>query len=246
MNNDNILIKIVSTFNEGIFSNTDYDMKVSDAVSKALSYGGYDVSDCRFKVKNISGNLDMCFIYDEVNTDEDTHQVIAVDDARGTRIMVVIFVNELLSYLRRIKPSDSHPYCYKIYDGSGNFLGYAKKYTVKDNKMIIKPEDFDRKLPKNRAYQVPTNKEYINELSRVFEDIVNMVKPNTPFKTILTRVYDVAPSTMALYSHKVTIGDVTYGDFRSDSIAKAVVDMINNYDLLELLDGKILEAYDGY
>lgn len=237
MNKDNILIKIVSAFNEGIFSNTEYEMKVSEMVSRVLSYGGYNASDCRFKVKNISGNLDMCFIYDDVNT-EKVNDVINVDDARGTRVMVVIFVNNLLNKLRRVKPNQYHLFCYKIYDGSNNFLGYAKKYEVKDCKVIIQQEDFDRKLPKNRAYQLPSNKEYIFDLSDIFECIVDMVKPSAPSGSIVARIYHMAPTIMALYSHKITIGGPSYDDYSNNSI----VDMVNNYDLLDLLDGKILEA----
>jgi len=237
MNKDNMLIKIISTFNEGIFSNVEYEMKVSDMVSKALSYGGYDVSNCRFRFKNLFGNLDMCFIYDEVDTDI-SYEMVNVDDSTGTRVIFVIFVTNLLNHLRRLKPTPSHPYCYKIYDGSNNFLGYAKDYDIKDGKVSIKPEDFDRKVPKNRAYQLPTNEKYISELSRIFRFIVDMIKPNAPIGTITERIYDQAPIVMALYSHKVTISDPIHGDY---SGSERIVDMVNRYDLMELLDGKILE-----
>lgn len=235
MNNDNILIKILSTFNEGIFRNTDYDMKVSELVNKTLSYGGYDVSDCRFKVLTLSGNLDMCFIYDEVNTDR-TKEVINVDDTRGTRIIVVIFVNNLLNNLRRLKPTETYRHCYKIYDNSNNFLGFAKHYEVIDGEVFIKEEDFDRELPKNRVYKIPCNRDYIMELISIFKIIVDMIKPNVPSNTITGRIYNIAPIVMALYSHKVTIGDLIYDDY----MIRDYIDMINDCDLLEILDGKML------
>lgn len=239
MNNDNILIKIVSTFNECIFSNTDYDMKVSDMVSRVLSYGGYNVSDCRFKVKNLSGNLDMCFIYDEVNTSK-TQEVINVDDARGTRVIVVIFVNNLLNKLRKVRPTDEHPYCYKIYNASGTFLGFAKKYEIKNDKVMIKREDFDRKIPKgSHQYKIPCNDEYIKCVNNIFVTILNMIKPLSPAGTITSLIYSLAPMVMALYSHKVTIGDPTYYEYDFNT---NLVDMVNQYDLLKLLDGKIIEA----
>lgn len=241
MNNDNMLAKIITTFNEGIFSDNDSGMKVSSMVSDALAYGGYDVSDCTFKIKNVSGNLDMCFIFGEVDNSTKVADIIGVDDARGTRIIEVIFVNNLLETLEKLKPSDTYKYQYKITDAYGKFVGFASDFSIDGNYAKVKKKDFDRKVDSTDVkYQIPSNRRYIDRLIYIFRIIIDLVRPYLPTESVLGRIYAHAAEVLALYSHNVTIGPVT--KYECDNVK--LLDIIKNNDLGDILDGKVLEAFD--
>lgn len=234
---------ILETINGGIFRQSRSIRKVTEYMSGIYrDIYDIDISDCTRYECNLFGNLDAIFIYGKVSgSDKIFFDMIEI----AGKVCAVIFVDNLLLYLNRLKKSDTYQYIYKFdygrYDDSK--IGYAKDFTKSDvvgGMVCVKKEDTENEEFEG-YFPYPSNYKYLIRLCTIFDGIISVIQPNFKYDTTMKQVYRTMSFVLAIYSHMLTIGYVVEEDIENLDGDAEFLKFVQGSDFKSLITGSYLK-----